>query len=119
MKSQTSVHLKFEYDNAIDSRRKLLELEMMTVENIKQLKRYAKRRKEEFGLKGALKSKFSELAKLMNNLNDFFPKDIITKHSENLGIPKQVKFKVETERGRMTNLERELFELKARLQALQ
>jgi|SRR3989344_3632419 len=113
------IHLRFEYDDAIDSRKKLLELEMQIVETLKQLKEYAKQRKEDFKLRTRVKKEFSELAAIMRKLEDFFPKDVIPQHHEEIIVESSKPIKVKSEKKRMNELEKELLELKGKLQSLQ
>ena len=113
------IHVKFEYNDALDSRKDILKLEMEIVKTLKQLKSYQKERKNEFKLKNTLKRKFLELAKLMKQLEEFFPQDAIPKHAEMQEIPKQIRIKVGVDKKRMTDLEKELLNLRQQLHALQ
>ena len=107
------LHVRVEYEEAIESRKQFLESQLNILEILKRLKKYKLLRKRELILKTKLKQSFSSLHSEINQLQNHLPKS----ESEGKLRIKKIKAKQETEKDK--NLESQLQEIREKLARLQ
>jgi hypothetical protein len=118
MKEQSLLHVKIDYDVALQSKKNLLSSERDFIRLIKTIKRYNLLRKEDLNTKLKLQNKMKELKMNLEKLNTTLPKikipNILKK--DNLHEEKSLKIKKsETPQ----NLENQLQEIQERLRKLE
>jgi hypothetical protein len=114
MKEQNPIHIKLEYEEAIQSRRDILSSEMNLIEIMKCVQRFGLLRKEELIYKIKLQKKMKELMINIKQLQEMLPK---VKIPEILKEPKEERRKKNI--GVVdTNLERELMDIQEKLKSL-
>lgn len=130
-------HLQFSYDEAIQSRREILELEIILLQSLHYVKNYTELRKEEFKLKEKLKRKLTEAITNIKTIQEHLPRPhipekmreaaglpptptkVIAPPEEVAGMKARVKEERKKEKKYVSAIEAELAEIKARLQNLQ
>jgi hypothetical protein len=117
MKEQSLIHVKIEYEEAIQAKKDLLSSERDFIRILKTVKRYNLLRKEELNIKLRLQNKIKEFKTNLWRLNEVFPKiklpDILKK--EDLEEEKPSKTKKENKN---EDLEVQLREIQERLRKL-
>ena len=115
-KKEELIHVKFEYDELMQSKRDILSLEMGLLQILKILKRYHTFRVRELNKKIELHKKIKDMNKSMRNLQITLPTlkipEILKKDEE------KSEFKVE-ETSSDQNLESQLQEIQNRLKDMQ
>jgi len=104
------LHIRLEYEEAIEGKRELLESQINLLEILKRVKNYKILRKRELILKGKLKNSLSLLSSEINQIQSHLPES-----EGELGI-KEVMTKQETEKDK--NLEAQLQEIREKLAKL-
>lgn len=105
------LHIRLEYEEAVEGKRELLESQINLLEILKRVKNYKILRKRELILKGKLKKSLSFLSSELNQIKNNLPE------SENeLGI-KEETTKQEIEKDK--NIESQLQEIREKLARLQ
>jgi uncharacterized protein involved in exopolysaccharide biosynthesis len=107
-----NLHIKFEFGEAINSKRELLSSQMNLIKVIQKIKKYKELRKSELSNKASLKSKLREIELMMKNLRENLPKTRMPKEER-----EEVKINI-IEKSKNENLEAELKEIKERLARL-
>jgi hypothetical protein len=74
MSSEKLIHVKFEYPEAVESKKEILSFEMNLLETLQTLKNYNLLRKEEFALKLKLHRKIKSLLAEIKSLQKTLPK---------------------------------------------
>jgi len=114
MKEENPIHIKLEYEEAVQSRRDILSSEMGLIEIMKISKRFALLRKEELIYKIKIQKRVKELLVNIKNLQEMLPK---VKIPEILKEPQETRTR-KTFQHIDTNLERELLEIQEKLNSL-
>jgi|SRR3990172_11047246 len=117
MDSQNSVHIKLEYDEAIQAKRNLLSAEMDSLKIVKAMGRYKALRMIELGLKGKIYGKMKETKTNIRKLQSLLPEPkrprILKKvHAEEAHIAAKQEYHSE-------DIESQLSEIQRRLDMLQ
>jgi hypothetical protein len=119
MKEQSIIHVKIDYDDAVQSKRDLLSSERDFLRVLKIVKRYHLLRKEELTNKLKLQNKMKDLKTNLAKLNEILPKvkipNILKKDKEDLQEGNHKKSK---ENDRDNDLESQLREIQERLRKL-
>jgi hypothetical protein len=71
----SNVHIKLEYEDAVNSKRNILQVQENLLKSILHLKKYNSLRKVEFSLKNKIRKDFFELNKILVSLQENFPKE--------------------------------------------
>lgn len=125
MKEQSIVHIKVDYEEAIQSKRDLLTTERDFLNIIRRIKRYNVLRSEELNNKIKIQNKLKELNSNLNKINQIFPKiklpdilkkkEIIKKNEEEEEKQEIAKAK---EENKGDDLENQLMEIQEKLRRL-
>jgi hypothetical protein len=127
MKEESIVHIKVDYEEALQSKKDLLSSEMNFLKILKIIKKYELLRREELNNKIRMQNKIRDLKANLTRINQIFPKiklpDILKKKTiiekQELKVEKPVevpiKVKEETEED---DLEAQLREIQDRLKKL-
>jgi hypothetical protein len=119
MKEQSLIHVKIDYDEAIQGKKDLLYAEKQFIGLLKTIKRYTLLRKEELNTKLRLQKKMKELKINMGRLNETLPKiklpEILKKEREEFEEESSSKAKKEKNN---QDLEIQLREIQERLRRL-
>jgi len=116
MKEQSLIHIRLDYEEAIQSKKDLLSAERDFIRMIKTMKRYNLLRRGELNTKLRLQNKMKSLKTDLGRLNEIFPKIKIP------GILKKDNFEEKPLRikkeGKNGDLESQLREIQERLRRL-
>jgi hypothetical protein len=74
MKSENLIHIKFEYDSALESKKDILASEIDLLKMSQRLERYHKNRGEELDIKAKLEKKIKALKIDIGRLQNLLPK---------------------------------------------
>ena len=117
MKDENLIHVKFEYDEALQSKREILSLEISLLKIANAIKKYRSLRLEELKLRLNLYTKIKEIIANMRKLQTTLPKlkipEILNKPHEKQGELKIKKI------GEESDIESQLQEIQNKLNALQ
>ncbi len=119
--STETIYLKFEYDEAINSKRDALFFQASLVNIAKIIREYKKLRKEELKLKSQLYNKLKKLKTSINRINKSFPKVKTPSFLEEEEEPKKKskgKKKKEEKPKVSSDLEKELQKIQRKIQEL-
>ncbi len=121
MKKDELIHVKFEYNELLQSKRDLLSLEMSLLKIIGMLKRYHFLRQEELNKKSALYIKIKEINTKIKNLQTVLPKLHVPEILQDKKIKEDVhKELIEIKRtARDEGLDTQLEEIQNKLRELQ
>ncbi len=125
MKEQSIVHIKVDYDEAVQSKKDILASERDFLRIIKRIKRYKLLRSEELSNRIKIQNKLKELNLNITKINQIFPKvklpDILKKKEEakkkEIKEEKQPKIEIK-EVHEDDDLERQLIEIQEKLRKL-
>lgn len=104
------LHIRLEYEEAVEGKRELLESQINLLEILKRLKNYKILRKRELILKGKLKNSLSLLSSEINQIQSHLPES-----EDELGIKREI---TEQETERDKNIESQLQEIREKLAKL-
>jgi len=117
MKEQTPIHVRINYEEAIQSKKDLLSSERDFIRVLKIIKRYRDLREKELNSKLKMQKKMKELKTNLGKLNETFPKikvpDILKKNGLEEDKPKKIK-----EENKDKDLESQLREIQEKLRKL-
>jgi len=122
MKNESLIHIKFEYEEALRSKRDILYSEMNLLKISKSIKNYSSFRLEELGIKLKLHRKIKEINSSIKKLQIIFPKveipEILRRENE---IAEKSKVELEKKEGESYNqdLEYQLQEIHEKLNNMQ
>ena len=122
MKNESLIHIKFEYEEALRSKRDILYSEMNLLKISKSIKNYSSFRLKELGIKLKLHRKIKEINSLIRKLQIIFPKveipEILRRENE---IVEKSKVELEKKEGESYNqdLEYQLQEIHEKLNNMQ
>ncbi len=122
-KTPETIYLKFDYDEAINSKKESLFFQASLVRVMKIMREYKKLRKEELKLKIQLYNNLKKLKSSINRINKSFPKVKTPSFLEEDEEPKKTKGKKQTTKKETTpkissDLERELQKIQGKIQEL-
>jgi hypothetical protein len=103
-------HIRLDYDEAVDSKKKLLSTEINLLQVVKKIRAYKIVRKKELSYKNGLRIKMKALNKKINSIYSSFPEEYMPKKKR---VKKKVK---ETEMPK--DIHDELEEIKRKLEKL-
>ena len=109
MSSENLIHVKVNYDDAVDSKKDVLSSEMNLLMIIKSLKRYQSLRNEELRLKAKFYRKIKEIIATINLLESSMPK---------ISIQEKPKKIIEKKTTKGKGVEDELQEISRKLKAI-
>lgn len=89
MKQASSVYVQLGYEESVNSKKEILQLEMSLLNLIKTITRYHKLRLEEGKIKSKLKKTIKELKTETNNVQSSFPFMDIPQKTETVHFPKK------------------------------
>ena len=119
MKEQSLIHIRIDYEEAIQAKKDLLSSERDFIRLLKTIKRYELFRKQELTTKLKLQNKMKELKANLGRLNEVFPKiklpDFMIKEEE---FPKEEKPSKTKKDNKNEDLEVQLREIQERLRKL-
>jgi len=104
-----TLHVRFDFDEAVNSKKELLSSEIDLLNILKKIKDYKDLRKKELIKKSLLRTKLRQLAKEIVKFRNSLPK---TKEIE---LEKKQARKISLEKGKKGRIESELKEIKERL----
>ncbi len=122
MKNKSLIHIKFEYEEALRSKRDILYSEMNLLKVSKSIKNYSSFRLEELGIKLKLYKKIKEINSSIKKLQIIFPKveipEILKRENE---IAEKSRIGLEKKEGESYNqdLEYQLQEIHEKLNNMQ
>jgi hypothetical protein len=117
MKEQSLIHIKIDYEDAIQSKKNLLSSERDLIRVLKIMKKYSLLRKEEFNTRLRMQNKIKELKTSLGRLNDVSPKIKIPSILRKNEIQKEKPLKQKKE-NKNEDLEIQLREIQERLRKL-
>jgi hypothetical protein len=117
MKEQSLIHVKIDYEEAIQSKKDLLSLERYFIQLLKTIKEYSFLRKDELNTKLRLQKKMKDLKNNLGKLNETLPKIKIPEILKKDDLQEEVPSK--TKKGTINpDLEVQLREIQERLRRL-
>jgi len=119
MKNENLIHVKLEYEEAVESKKNVLSSEMNLIRIMKIIKQYHFLRLEELKTKAKLYRKLKEIKKDIKNLQIILPTLEIPKILKKEDETKKPETIIPKEKTYDTSLESELKEIQEKLKALQ
>lgn len=116
-----NLHIKFEYENALEARRELLSTQMEILEFLKRFRDYKDLRRRELILKSRLKNELASLNSETIRLQDALPKDEDEEEMKEIQKITRKKHKEmirEAKSREHKDIERELEDIKEKLEQL-
>lgn len=125
MKSERLIHIKFEYDSAIETKKDILATEIDLLRISQRLKKYRELRLAELEIKGQMDKKLRSMKLDIGRLQNLFPSIQIPKilkpqkEKKQEPIHEEVPMETIEEAPEMSSVDLELQEIQRRLNALQ